>query len=315
MDAATADLVKKHGYSGSDVVEENVRQLCLFRELQRRNDTAAWWRYSVRHSNECAMTRGAFDRPCAEGIMAGSENPDGDGDGDDASFGLGFDPAAIARVRACVGDLDADVANRAMDAELRLQADQDDSGRGAVVLLPTVVINLNQYRGRLSGKDVLRALCAGFAEATAPEVCLSGTMEPNECERPGNAGCWSLAVPADAAASRRRETTPRASTRSAGARACARGLRGRRRDLRGRRRVRRREPAARLRADVRERNRRLPVRVSLRVQARWRRVLLALWTRSRRVRGEEAWDGRRASRDGHWSRWSRSARSARTATS
>ena len=201
VDAATADLVKKHGYSGSDVVEENMRQLCLFRELQRRNDTAAWWSYSVRHSNECAMTRGAFDRPCAEGIMAGSpSNPDGDGDGDDASFGLGFDPAAIARVRACVGDLDADVANRAMDAELRLQADQDDSGRGAVVLLPTVVINLDQYRGRLSGKDVLRALCAGFAEATAPEVCLSGTMEPNECERPGNAGCWSLAVPADAAA-------------------------------------------------------------------------------------------------------------------
>ena len=175
-----------------------MRQLCLFRELQRRTDTAAWWRYPVRHSTECAMTRGAFDRPCAEGIMAGSENPDGDGDGDDASFGLGFDPAAIARVRACVGDLDADVANRAMDAELRLQADQDDSGRGAVVLLPTVVINLNPYRGRLSGKDVLRALCAGFAEATAPEV-LIGNHGTQRVE-PGNAGCWSLAVPADAAA-------------------------------------------------------------------------------------------------------------------
>ena len=87
-----------------------------------------------------------------------------------------------------------------MERELRLQADQDDSGRGAIVLLPTVVINLDQYRGRLSGKDVLRALCAGFAEETAPEICLSKAIEQqNECERPGNAGCWSLAVDADAA--------------------------------------------------------------------------------------------------------------------
>ena len=131
--------------------------------------------------------------------MAGSRGEDAD-ESDESSHGLGFDPDAIARVRACVGDHDADVGNPTMERELRLQADQDDSGRGAIVLLPTVVINLDQYRGRLRGKDVLRALCAGFAEATAPEVCLSGTMEPNECERPGNAGCWSLAVPADAAA-------------------------------------------------------------------------------------------------------------------
>ena len=199
VDAATRDLVKKHGYSGSDVVEENIRQLCLFRELQRGNNTADWWLYAVRHAGECAMTRGAFDRPCAEGIMAGSRGEDAD-ESDESSHGLGFDPDAIARVRACVGDLDADVANPLMERELRLQADQDDSGRGAIVLLPTVVINLDQYRGRLSGKDVLRALCAGFAEETAPEICLSKAIEQqNECERPGNAGCWSLAVDADAA--------------------------------------------------------------------------------------------------------------------
>jgi len=205
VDAATADLVKKHGYSGSDVVEENIRQLCLFKELQKKNETGRWWTYATRHANECAMTKGAFDRSCAEGIMAGSKGDatdDNNNDEDASLSGLGFDPDAIARVRACVGDLDADVANRVMETELKLQADSDDSGRGAIVLLPTVVINLDQYRGRLSGKDVLRALCAGFAEETAPEVCLSKTMEPNECERPGNAGCWSLLIPADASLKR-----------------------------------------------------------------------------------------------------------------
>ena len=158
--------------------------------------------------------------------MAGSKGDTTDGSNDeDASSGLGFDPDAIARVRACVGDLDADVSNRVMETELRLQADQDDSGRGAIVLLPTVVINLDQYRGRLSGKDVLRALCAGFAEETAPEVCLSKAMEPNECERPG-AGAGLSPSPPIWRRSVRRKTSRRASTPSAGTRASVEGFQG-----------------------------------------------------------------------------------------
>ena len=45
--------------------------------------------------------------------MAGSENPDGDGDGDDASLVSGSIPP-----RSRGQGLDADVANRTMDAEL-----------------------------------------------------------------------------------------------------------------------------------------------------------------------------------------------------
>ena len=188
-DSSTVDLVRKHGYTGSDVVEENVRQLCMFKELQDKNDAAGWWTYAARHAAECSMTTGSFDRPCAEGIMRGSVTQD-------ASSGLGFDPDAIQRVRACVGDLAADTSNKVMEIESKLQRDADDSGRGAVVLLPTLVINSNQYRGRLTGKDVLRAICAGFAEGTAPhDVCFSGDLETNECEEPGNAGCWFLRVP------------------------------------------------------------------------------------------------------------------------
>ena len=44
---------------------------------------------------------------------------------------------------------------------------------------------------------MLAALCAGFAETTSPpDVCLQNSMETNECLLPGNAGCWSLFVPA-----------------------------------------------------------------------------------------------------------------------
>ena len=42
---------------------------------------------------------------------------------------------------------------------------------GRIVLLPTVVINNKQYRGRLDALSITKALCAGFEESTEPEVC------------------------------------------------------------------------------------------------------------------------------------------------
>lgn len=42
---------------------------------------------------------------------------------------------------------------------------------GRIVLLPTVVINDKQYRGRLDALSITKALCAGFEESTEPEVC------------------------------------------------------------------------------------------------------------------------------------------------
>ena len=56
-----------------------------------------------------------------------------------------------------------------------MQADYEAEGKdiwgGArILLLPTVIINTNQYRGRLDTPSILRALCAGFSESTEPEV-------------------------------------------------------------------------------------------------------------------------------------------------
>jgi hypothetical protein len=51
-----------------------------------------------------------------------------------------------------------------VQAQLAAQADEERSGRGRVIMLPTVVINADQYRGSLAAPAVLRALCAGFSE-------------------------------------------------------------------------------------------------------------------------------------------------------
>ena len=49
----------------------------------------------------------------------------------------------------------------------------DQWGNGKILLLPTVIVNGHQYRGRLDVPSVMRALCAGFSESTEPEVRMS----------------------------------------------------------------------------------------------------------------------------------------------
>lgn len=60
-----------------------------------------------------------------------------------------------------------------------------------MVLLPTIVVNGKEYRGRLDSGSILKALCAGFQEGSEPPVCLGGFIEVNECELANNGGCWS----------------------------------------------------------------------------------------------------------------------------
>lgn len=51
-----------------------------------------------------------------------------------------------------------------------MQQGNDQWGNGKILLLPTVIVNKHQYRGRLDTPSILRALCAGFSETTEPEV-------------------------------------------------------------------------------------------------------------------------------------------------
>ena len=64
----------------------------------------------------------------------------------------------------------------------------DQWGNGKILLLPTVIVNKHQYRGRLDVPSILRALCAGFSETTEPEVCCSHAPGPGGLQRCPDAG-------------------------------------------------------------------------------------------------------------------------------
>ncbi|KAJ7969394.1 Vacuolar-sorting receptor-like protein [Quillaja saponaria] len=156
------------GYQGKDVVYENLRQLCVHRVANESNRSWVWWDYVTDFHIRCSMKEKRYSKECAEDVMKSLDLP-------------------IKKIKTCMGDPEADVENKVLKTEQELQVGR--GSRGDVTILPTLVINNVQYRGKLERTSVLKAICAGFKETTDPPVCLSGDLETNEClER--NGGCW-----------------------------------------------------------------------------------------------------------------------------
>ena len=62
-------------------------------------------------------------------------------------------------------------------------AQVSDGNRGDVTLLPTVVINQRQYRGKLERSSILSTICAGFKIGQAPEICTDQGFINNKCAK------------------------------------------------------------------------------------------------------------------------------------
>ncbi|KAI3965994.1 hypothetical protein MKX01_010951 [Papaver californicum] len=156
------------GYEGKDVVVENLRQLCVHRVANESNRSWVWWDYVTDFHIRCSMKEKRYSKECAEDVMNTLELP-------------------IEKIQKCMGDPEADVDNPVLKIEQDLQIGR--GSRGDVTILPTLVINNAQYRGKLERTSVLKAVCAGFKETSDPPICLSGAIETNECLE-NNGGCW-----------------------------------------------------------------------------------------------------------------------------
>ncbi|KAJ3682914.1 hypothetical protein LUZ60_013141 [Juncus effusus] len=156
------------GYDGKDVVVMNLYQLCAFRVANESGKPWVWWDYVTDFATRCPMKDGKYTTECADRVAKT----------------LGFD---MTKMKECIGDAEADAENPVLKAEQDAQI--GDATRGDVTILPTLVINNRQYRGKLDKSPVLKAICSGFEETTEPSVCLSEDIETNEC-LDNNGGCW-----------------------------------------------------------------------------------------------------------------------------
>ncbi|KAK6945989.1 PA domain [Dillenia turbinata] len=156
------------GYEGKHVVIENLRQLCVFRVANESKKPWVWWDYVTDFQIRCPMKENKYNKECAEAVIK--------------SLGL-----ELKKIENCMGDPDADSENPVLKEEQDAQI--GTGSRGDVTILPTLVVNNRQYRGKLEKGAVLKAICSGFEETTDPAVCLSGDVETNEC-LDNNGGCW-----------------------------------------------------------------------------------------------------------------------------
>ncbi|KAL4853658.1 Vacuolar-sorting receptor 1 [Chlorella vulgaris] len=161
---ATAEALER-------VVEQNKRHLCAYQVLnQSQQEPWRWWDYAAGFAASCTMAAGRYDTACAEEVLRAK----------------GVD---VTAVNACMGPSNTDTTHPLMEAQRTKQLDEEHSGRGRVLLLPTLVINTDQYRGSLTAPAVLRALCSGYAEGTEPSVCLAGGLNVDDCSS-GADSCW-----------------------------------------------------------------------------------------------------------------------------
>lgn len=156
------------GYDGKDVVLENLRQLCVFEVATAKYRPWVWWDYVTDFRIRCPMKDKLYNQDCAEKVIE--------------SLSL-----SVKDVRACMMDPKQDADNPLLKKEQDAQIGKGE--RGDVTILPTLIINNKQYRGKLDKGAVTKAICSGFQETTEPPVCLSEGVETNEClENFG--GCW-----------------------------------------------------------------------------------------------------------------------------
>ncbi|KAK9124750.1 hypothetical protein Sjap_014352 [Stephania japonica] len=156
------------GYDGKDVVVQNLRQVCVFKIANENRKPWLWWDYVTDFAIRCPMKEKKYTKDCADQVIKS----------------LGLD---LKKIDECIGDPEDDVENPVLKAEQDAQIGK--GSRGDVTILPTLVINNRQYRGKLDKGAVLRAICAGFRETTEPAVCLAEGIETNECLE-NNGGCW-----------------------------------------------------------------------------------------------------------------------------
>ena len=140
------------GISGADVVTESLRRLCIWKNYGSDGIGKEYWLYVDEFLFRCGNPNKPelfTDETCITDAM---------------------DHAGVNKIDidSCItdsGGLDDDVTNTILEDELSAK---DAAG---VVIIPTFFVNQAPVRGQLSFATAFKAICAGYAKGSEPEVC------------------------------------------------------------------------------------------------------------------------------------------------
>jgi PA domain len=138
--------------SGRMVIQEDLRQLCMFEQMNDDVDYSRWFLFQSSFSKKCVLDN--FTPECSENIMAG----------------LGFD---IKTLKKCYqssfigGKEDEIVDNTRLAEQSRFWHST------GFHFYPTIIINHQQFRGDMEKSAVVSGICAGYQIKYQPEFCKS----------------------------------------------------------------------------------------------------------------------------------------------
>jgi hypothetical protein len=143
--------------SGADVVQENLRQLCVFKQANAtvaQDNAIRYWVYADLFNRNCQYPN--FNKDCSQAQVE--------------SAGLDW-----IEVEACVStsggsDPDLDQDNTMLAEQISLRSEL------FIVNLPSIVVNGIIERGSISPTSVLQTICNGF-QANRPPACQCTTVQ------------------------------------------------------------------------------------------------------------------------------------------
>jgi hypothetical protein len=138
------------GISGSDVVTESLRRLCIWQEYGKDGVGMPWWDYVDEFLYRCDDEKYFTNDACIKDAMKHA--------------GVDFDT-----IEKCITDAGGleDGQNTILDQEL------DKRQELGVVILPSFFVNNAPLRGALTSGEVFEAICAGYASGSEPAVCMN----------------------------------------------------------------------------------------------------------------------------------------------
>jgi len=174
--AMDPDFDINKGISGRQVVIESLRRICIWKQYGSSDGIGlSYWDYISNFLDKCDSEDFFASEKCVGDVYKAAK----------------IDGKVIDRCMRDSGGTDNDNDNTFLDLEIKAQE------RRGVVVLPTIFVNAVALRGALTENTVISAICAGFMEGTAPNICnkcsscgnkLLCVQNDGKCDTPGSSG-------------------------------------------------------------------------------------------------------------------------------
>ena len=136
--------------TGRDVVKEDLRQMCMFKQISDNEGYSRWFEFQEIFTDRC--NNADFSKECSENVMSD----------------MGFD---VSVMNQCYRKSFDGGQENSLSKNSMLAAEMEMWHGNGLHFYPAIIINGQLYRGDLENSAVLNGICAGYQRKYEPEFC------------------------------------------------------------------------------------------------------------------------------------------------